>query len=290
MDLITKKIIHLQHIKGMTWKRIYLLLKQDPSLQSLYQLPPSKLQHLLKISPTLASNLYHQLQSTNIDLFLEEYSKKQIDFIPIYDENYPALLKTIHQPPWGLYCMGDKKLLKNNKNLAIVGSRRGNEYGKKAIHFIVQRLVHHHFQIVSGLAKGIDTFAHNATIMNKGKTIAVIGGGFYHLYPTENRQLAKKITEEHVLISEYAPIMKPEKWHFPARNRIISGLSVGTILVQAGEKSGSLITANHALEQGRDVFVLPGSIFDPLSKGGHQLINEGATLVPSIDDLLEQLY
>jgi DNA processing protein len=143
--------------------------------------------------------------------------------------------------------------------------------------------------IVSGLANGIDTLAHEHAMKNGGKTIAVIAGGVYHIYPKENAELAKEMMKSQLVISEYPPDTKPLRWHFPARNRIISGLSNGTFIIEAKRKSGSLITANYAVNEGREVFSLPGSIFNQNSLGTNDLIKQGAKLVMSSEDILEEL-
>jgi DNA processing protein len=173
--------------------------------------------------------------------------------------------------------------------LAVVGSRQATQYGKNAIRFIFPELIQKGVLIVSGLAKGIDTLAHEYAIKNGGKTIAVIAGGLYHIYPKENMSLALEMMKTQLILSEYPPDTKPLKWHFPARNRIISGLAKGTLIIEAKRKSGSLITANYAVNEGREVFSLPGSIFNPCSVGANEIIQQGAKLVTSAEDILVEI-
>ncbi|KMY53604.1 hypothetical protein AC623_06040 [Bacillus sp. FJAT-27231] len=289
MDLLTKKIIHLQHCRGIGWKAIYLLLKQESDLKNLYQYSSAYLSNTLAIPSSQSAAVVEQLREQIIQPLISKYESQGIVAIPIYSPFYPALLKTLPQPPWILYAAGNPALLTRERKVAIVGARKANEYGHKSVRLLVPSLIQNDCVVVSGLAKGIDTFAHEEALANKGETIAVIAGGFQHLYPRENIPLAQKIIKSGLLLSEYPPDTKPERWHFPARNRIISGLSVGSVIVQAGKKSGSLITAYCALEQGREVFCVPGRIDDPLSQGTNELISEGAKLVQTSEDILSEI-
>lgn len=207
----------------------------------------------------------------------------------ISSPDYPASLKTIHDPPPVLFLKGNKKLLHEQRLIGIVGTRCPSLYGKRAAVQLVRELCKNSWTIVSGLAKGIDGLAHQESIRSKGRTIGVIAGGFNSIYPREHRQLAGQMAESHLLVSEHPPHIKPQKWHFPMRNRLISGLTEGIVVVQGKEKSGSLITAYQALEQGREVFAVPGPIFDANSFGPSRLIQEGAKLVLTIEDILNEL-
>lgn len=207
----------------------------------------------------------------------------------ICSPDYPASLKTIHDPPPVLFLKGDVKLLNEQRLIGIVGTRSPSLYGKRAAVHLVRELCKKSWTIVSGLAKGIDGLAHQESICSKGRTIGVIAGGFNSIYPREHRQLAGQMAENHLLVSEHPPHVKPQKWHFPMRNRLISGLTEGIVVVQGKEKSGSLITAYQALEQGREVFAVPGPIFDANSFGPSRLIQEGAKLVLNIEDILSEL-
>lgn len=204
---------------------------------------------------------------------------------------YPLLLKQIGVPPVILYGRG-AQFSNSRTALAVVGTRRPTPYGKEATSVLVRGLVDAGITIVSGLATGIDTHAHAATLDAGGTTIAVIGSGLdpYSIFPPQNVHLAERIaTSGGMVISEYAPETPAIKEHFPLRNRIISGLSQGVLVIEAREKSGALITARYALEQNRDVFAIPGSLFSPTSAGPNKLIQEGAKLATSAQDILEEL-
>ena len=206
--------------------------------------------------------------------------------ITIESEKYPELLKQIYDPPKGLYIMGNIDIL-NNPSIAIVGCREATEYGKKAATYFAYNLAKQNINIVSGLAKGIDSFSHIGALQANGKTIAVIGSGLDIIYPKENAYLAKRILEQGgAIVSEYPLGTKPQKEHFPARNRIISGLSQAVLVVEAKEKSGSLITADFAMEQGKEVFAVPGNINSLNSVGTNNLIKDGATPVSNYSDIL----
>lgn len=206
-------------------------------------------------------------------------------------QDYPKLLKEIHNAPKQLYVRGI--LPKNHDmNFAIVGTRAASEYGKTLAFKIAKELAELGFNIISGMALGIDTQAHLGALAGNGKTIAVLGSGIDNasIFPKENLTLVKKIVDSGgAVISEYAPEAKSEIWYFPERNRIVSGLSRGVLVVEAPEKSGALITAGLALEQNRDVFAIPGSIFSRNSTGANNLIKSGAKMVTSVDDILEEL-
>ena len=229
------------------------------------------------------------LQTKMIMEQIQQYEKNGIKAITVFDENYPSLLKEIYQPPWVLFAKGNLSLLEKQPKLAVVGSRQATQYGKNAIRLMFPQLVEKGVVIVSGLATGIDTLAHEYAMKNGGNTIAVIAGGLYHIYPKENTELAREMMKTQLVVSEYPPDTKPLRWHFPARNRIISGMSNGTFIIEAKRKSGSLITANYAVSEGREVFSLPGSIFNPYSMGTNDIIQQGAKLVMSSEDILEEL-
>lgn len=212
-----------------------------------------------------------------------------ITIIERSDERYPTMLGQIADPPAQLYVRGNKALL-DSFCFAVVGTRKASEYGLQVTEEIVGQLATNGFTIVSGLATGIDAAAHRATLHSNGKTIAVLGGGIDDatIGPRENLRLASDILSSGgALISEYGPGYPPDKWTFPKRNRIISGLSRGVLVVEADRKSGSLITAKSALDQNRDVFAVPGSIYWPRSIGANLLIQEGARPVMSATDIFE---
>jgi len=218
---------------------------------------------------------------------IERAAEKNIAIIPCDDPLYPALLKNIHDPPVVLYVLGAPELL-NCRGLGIVGSRAATHYGKDIAQQMAGSLSRQGFTIISGLALGIDTAAHNGALAAEGKTIAVLGCGLDIVYPPSNHNLYKRIASAGAVVSEYPLGTKPDSFRFPARNRIISGLSLGIVVVEAANRSGSLITASHALEQGREVFAVPGRIDSVKSAGTHTLLQQGAKLVHSINDIVEE--
>lgn len=204
------------------------------------------------------------------------------------DDEYPALLREIIDPPLVLHARGDRSLLAGAA-IAVVGSRRASPYGANAASHIARQLVSAGLVIVSGLARGIDAAAHEAALEESGRTIAVLGTGIDIVYPRSNTKLFRRIENEGLIVSEFRPGTPPLAENFPMRNRVISGLSIGTVIVEATSRSGSLITARMAAEQGREVFAVPGSIFSKASEGTHRLIQYGAKLVHDADDVLDEL-
>lgn len=220
---------------------------------------------------------------------IEKAADLGVKIITLFDEDYPQLLQQIYDPPPVLYVKGIKSVLKK-KAIAIVGSRKATAYGRRVATNFARELALMDINIVSGMARGIDSFAHKGAVDVGGPTTAVFGCGIDVVYPPENKALMEKITECGCVISSFPLGTAPLPANFPARNRIISGLSLGTLVVEAAEKSGSLITAEFSLEQGREVFAVPGNIFSPYSRGTHKLIKEGAKLVGKMEDILDELY
>jgi DNA processing protein len=216
-------------------------------------------------------------------------TEKGITLIPCDDPLYPDLLKHIHDPPVILYVLGIPEVL-NCKGIGIVGSRSATQYGKNVAWQMANSLAGHGFTIISGMALGIDTAAHRGGLAAGAgpRTIAVLGCGLDVIYPPSNGKLFKEIAASGAVVSEYPLGTKPENFRFPARNRIISGLSLGVVVVEAANRSGSLITARHALEQGREVFAVPGRIDSDKSAGTHALLQQVAILVHSIHDIVEE--
>ena len=204
-------------------------------------------------------------------------------------KEYPKKLNNIYSSPSKLYVLGDVNVL-NKPSIAIIGCRAATDYGKKMAFKFAYELAKKDIVIVSGLARGIDICSHLGAIKAKGKTIAVLGSGFNHIYPSEHKIYCKQILQTGgAVITEYEPKIKPEKMNFPLRNRIISGLSKGILVVEAKKKSGTLITVDYALEQGKDIFVIPGNITNENSVGTNELIKQGAKLVTNIDEILEEI-
>ncbi len=246
------------------------------------------------------AKVFHELPFMNQRIFSQLLAKEYINkaeesvkhmkkarLISILDAEYPLLLKATYDPPPVLYIRGS--LPSDAPAIAVVGSRKATLYGIEATDLISYELAQRGIVIVSGLARGIDTIAHKGALKASGKTIAVLGNGIDCIYPPENAGLAEEIECNGVLVSEYAPGIKPFALNFPARNRIISGLCSGTVVVEAAMKSGSLITAGFSLEQGRDVFSVPGNITSISSRGTNNLIKEGAKIVTCADDILEEI-
>lgn len=223
-----------------------------------------------------------------VDHALTWADQPQHHIISYSDDAYPALLKELSDAPPILYLAGDLSLL-NTPQLAIVGSRTATASGSQIAQQFATYLAQHGITITSGMAVGIDTSSHQGALNANGKTIAVTGTGLDRIYPSKNKALAYDIFEKGLLVSEFALGTAPSKSNFPRRNRIISGLSLGTLVIEATEKSGSLITAYKALEQGREVFAIPGSIHNPHAKGCHQLIKNGAKLVDCATDIINEL-
>lgn len=248
------------------------------------------------------SNSYERIENfreTTWDSFLKK--KKNIDpkkewqkieeeniYLILFEEDlYPPLLKEISQSPLGLYLKG--KLNPEKPKIAIVGTRHCTSYGQKATQKITSELKYSPLIIVSGLAEGIDTFSHLTALENNQETIAVLGSGFNHIFPKSNIDLAKRISQKGCLISEYHPDTLPAPYQFPARNRIVSGLSLATVVVEAPKRSGALITASMALEENREVMAVPGDIFSSKSEGTNSIIKQGAKAVSSAKDILLEL-
>jgi len=213
--------------------------------------------------------------------------KFQVKLVTLWDDVYPHRLREIYDPPIALFCRGDLSLL-DTDGLGIVGTRTPTAYGKRVAREFGGEISKHGLTIISGAAKGVDALVHQAALAAGGKTIAVLGCGVDRVYPAENRELLDEISRKGLLVSEFLMGSKPDAQNFPRRNRIISGLSLGTLAVEAAEKSGSLITTYFALDQNREVFAIPGPVDSRQSRGTNQLIKQGAKLVDSIEDILDE--
>ena len=232
---------------------------------------------------------FMNMRSTiSLDGEMEKIERQGVKVLTWDDPAYPPRLLNIYNPPPVLYVKGD--ILDGDQwAVAVVGTRGATVYGKEAARQIAGGLARNGLTIVSGLARGIDSEAHRAALDAGGRTIAVLGSGVDIIYPAESRRLAQTVVERGAMVSEYAMGTQPEAGNFPPRNRIISGLSLGVVIVEAGERSGALITADFALEQGREVFAVPGNIFRKKSMGANKLIQQGAKPVLSVEDILEEL-
>lgn len=281
--------ILLNMVPGIGAIRLQNLRNHFGSLQNVFQTREKELHAVAGISETLSAAI--SFYANHLEFVSEEVELAKnhgIEILTLNDPNYPQNLKMIYNPPPVLYLKGDPALLESD-SLAMVGTRTPTPYGEKVTALLVQDLVSCGIVSVSGLARGIDTIVHRATLGNKGKTIAVLGSGLLNIYPPENKKLAEAIMESGTLVSEFPLKSLPDASHFPQRNRIIAGLSLGTVVIEAGQISGALITARLALEQGKDVFAVPGPITSKMSVGPHQLIKQGAKLVEKLEDILEEV-
>ncbi|GEN54157.1 DNA-processing protein DprA [Halobacillus faecis] len=212
---------------------------------------------------------------------------QECTIVTVFDPSYPEYLKTIPDPPYALYMEGDVSLIHTPLSISVVGTRKPSSYAFPAMKSILIPLIRSGFTIVSGMAQGIDQLAHKLAAEYNGKTIAVLGSGFEHIYPKNNPFLYDTLIREHLVVSEYPPDCPPKKYHFPERNRLIAGLTPSTFVIEARLRSGTLITVDQALEQGKDVYALPGPAGHVTSEGCHKMINEGAKLVHTHHDILE---
>lgn len=272
----TQELLALHYVYPLTLNRLQKLLSPNDFLKQLETVSPRELANVLDISKDRAGKILQSYKKVIQRPLQEAYTTRHIYPLPYTHPAYPKSLFELLDPPSVLYIKGDSNILLNLKRVAVIGARKATDYSRIAMDYIIPPLVENKCIIVSGLAKGADTLAHEATIFFGGQTIAVLGHGFHYLYPKENDALARKLANEHLLITEYPPYVKPEKWHFPMRNRIISGLSQGLVVTEAALRSGTLITTEHALDHGKEVFVVPGSITSELSKGTNLLLQEGA--------------
>jgi DNA processing protein len=247
-----------------------------------------ELQYVPGIGSTLAKRITTARETSEVDQQLTLAAQHQLGILAPPDAAYPRLLKEIPDPPAVLFLRGQLQEI-DGLSVAIVGTRHCSRYGLKQAEVLATGLARAGFTVVSGMARGIDTAAHRGALAAGGRTIAVLASGVLSPYPPENAQLADQIAEQGCVLSEAAPTMPPMSGMFPQRNRIISGLTLGTLVVEAGDRSGALITARHATEQNRQVFAIPGPIDTPLSTGTNRLIRDGAKLVTSLDDILEEL-
>lgn len=283
----TKFRVAFTLVKGIGAVRLQALLDYFGDAESAWNAPAFDL-----VSAGLSKKLAERVLETRASLDLEQYmanlQAQEIQILTWDDPLYPAHLKQIDQPPPILYLKGAFSP-EDAWAVAIVGTRAVTAYGRQVTEEIATVLAQNGVTIVSGLARGVDAVAHSAAVKAGGRTLAVLGSGVDRIYPPEHRALAEKIMLQGAVLSDYAPGTPPESANFPPRNRIISGLSLAVVVIEAAETSGSLITASFAAEQGRDVFAVPGNIFAPQSKGTNRLIANGAKPLLAVNDILEAL-
>ncbi|PFE26193.1 DNA-protecting protein DprA [Bacillus anthracis] len=284
-----KRLLHLHYLLADHWKAIERLLHVDPELKGIYNFNAKQIECYTGISSKKSSELVNFLQSSNLSQYISYLEDNRIFYMTIWDEDYPKLLREIQDPPFVLYGKGEKIFLNKANKLAVVGTREPTLYGHESLKFILHPLLEKGWLIVSGFARGIDTMSHEITVRRRCPTIAILGHGLSYIYPKENRYLYEAWNEYILLLTEYPPHYAPKKWYFPKRNRIISGISKGVLVVEAKSRSGTLITADLALEQNREVFALPGPIFIDSASGTNHLIQQGAKLVRNAEDILEEI-
>ena len=275
-------------ISGIGHARFSALCSKFGSPSDILNISYNRLLQVPGVGEILAGKITNWQQNIDLSKELNLAQKAGVKIITICDADYPAQLKEIPDPPLCLYVRGELNCSLNN-SIAVVGSRRITGYGREMTEFLVSGLAYTGWTVVSGLAYGIDAAAHQTAVNANGTTIAVLGGGLARLHPQDHAVLARNIIEKGGgVVSEFPMELSPTRKTFPMRNRIISGLCSGVLVVEAGLKSGSLITANFALEQGRLVFAVPGRANSPQSKGCNKLIKDGAVLVENVDDILNE--
>jgi len=282
-----KYLVGFSKIPGIGRVRLSQIQHYFPSLEQAWKAPTGELRQAGLDSRTITSIITTRAK-INPDEELEKLEKFNVHALSYRSPEYPERLKEIDDYPPVLYVRGQLPL-DDAYCLAVVGTRHSTMYGRQVTEDIVTDLARNGITIISGLAKGIDTIAHKSALNAGGRTIAVFACGLDLVYPSENARLAHDIMEHGAIISEYPLGTRPKPDHFPRRNRIMSGMSLGIIVIEAGEHSGALITANQAVEQNREVFAVPGSVLSTASKGPNRLIQEGAKLVRNATDILEEL-
>lgn len=280
--------IRLSMVEGVGPAISRRLIQFFGSIPEIFTATEKELQHVDGVGPKLARQLVKAKDECHPDRLLELCEKEAVSILVPEDLRYPKLLRTIPDPPSVLYMKGALKP-EDALALAVVGTRGMSYYGKKQTERLVGGLVRAGFTIVSGMARGIDGTAHQAAINAQGRTVAVLGSGFLNIFPPEHKDLFYEIAENGAVLSEFPPYEVSRAGHFPQRNRVVSGMSLGVLVVESPARGGSLITANMALEQNREVFAVPGPIDAVYSHGCNRLIRSGAHLVESVDDILDDL-
>lgn len=289
IDLSKKDILIWLNSLNIGNQNIEKIISQVDDIRDIWYMTDSVINRFKNISSKNKETIIKNRNEDYLKKVLYILEEQNIEVVTIYDENYPKSLKNIYNKPLVLYIKG-KILEEDEFAIAVVGSRKATSYGKWATEKFVKELVNLDITIVSGLATGIDSIAHKTALEYNGRTIAVLGNGLDIVYPNKNKELYKEIAKNGALITEYFCGVAPLPYNFPQRNRIISGLSLGVIIVEAKGKSGSLITAQHALEQGKEVFAVPGNINSIFSEGTNRLIKDGAKLIMDVEDIIEELY
>ncbi len=288
LDNELRDLLALTLVPGMGPRLTAAILERFGSASAARLSTAEELRHIPHIGVKLANEFAVALRSADVDAEIERIERNNVRLISLRSAEYPAALATIADPPSLLYMRGN--LAKADANaVAIVGSRQCTPYGKRLTEKLASGLARAGFTVISGLARGIDAAAHQGALSANGRTLAVLAGGLSAIYPPEHEELAMTIEASGALISETPMAMSPQRGMFHARNRLISGLARAVVVVEANDRSGALITARHAAEQGREVFAAPANADSPTSAGSLRLLRQGAGLIRDIDDLLEDL-
>lgn len=280
--------LRLALVPGVGPRTRRTLLDRFQTPKAVLRASPSELREVQGVGPKLTDKIRRAWAEIDAEGEIARCREQGITILVEADARYPAVLREIHDPPGVLFVRGEFKP-QDGMAVGIVGTRHPTQYGLRQAERLAASLARAGLTIISGLARGIDGAAHRGVLSAAGRTIGVLASGVLNIYPPEHDQLAADVAAHGALISESPPGAQPLAGAFPQRNRIISGLSLGVIVVEAGESSGALITARHAMEQGREVFAVPGRIEDRASRGCHRLIRDGARLIESPDDVLEEL-
>lgn len=287
-EILKERLILLHYCSGGDSRFVQKCLEFDAALSIWFEAPMNELIRYFPGKVKFTQEVIRRIRSYSIEEIKETLHRKKCHAVTKLDDQYPVALLQLHTPPQVLYYRGRLDILTYKKTLSVVGPRIPSAYMKPELQRLLVPLIKNDFVIISGMAAGTDAFAHETAIKYGGNTAAVLAFGVEQLYPKVNKTLKEKLEKQHLVITEYPPHIKPQKWQFPERNRLISGLGRAVFVVEAKKRSGSLITAETALEQGKDVFAMPGRISDDSSAGTNQLIQDGAKLILTAEDIIEE--
>jgi DNA processing protein len=286
---LTERILHIHYHAAGDSRFLRVCLQVDSTLNMFFKHSPGELSSYFPRRKEFAQRTFKSVQHTPIHEVMKVLEDRFIAPLIFTEERYPSALLHLHVPPAVLYCRGNIDLFANPvRTLSVVGTRFPSSRLKTELETVLIPLIKHKICLVSGMALGVDSFAHETAASNAGSTIAVLAYGLDHTYPKSKIALKKQLESEQLVVSEYPPHIKPEKFRFPERNRIISGLGEAVFVAEAKKRSGSLITAEITLELGKDVYAMPGRLSDPLSEGTNRLIQDGAKLILTAEDILEE--
>lgn len=285
----TNRLLALHYVLPIPLNRLNPLLQVDPDLANCERMNVHQLAKLLKLTYDRTRKFKDAYVKALETPLIQAYNSNNITPLPFNHPNYPKQLNTLYDPPTILYAKGNIDYLLMDYYVAVIGARDATTYSEQAMSYIIPPLVKNDMVIVSGLAKGADAMAHQLTHELGGKTIGVLGHGHFHRYPKDNLVLYEIMEKHHLTLSEYPPYVTPQKWHFPMRNRLISGLAQAVVVTEAKEKSGTVSTLQHALDNGKEVYCVPGPITSILSLGPNQSLLEGAKPVWNGFQIVEEL-